>query len=630
MNKILRLTLITLLAMVGIVGYADDQVVYTLDGTQTQGNANTNYASGHDITMDDIAWNITGNLNINPWRIGGKSLTNQDRPAYSQTAISANVSKIEVAHGTRNLTVNSFKLDVYSTAALAAAGATGDVSSLTATSFEASSTTTFTRPSGADWTGRFYRFTWNVTNSNSSNKYTQLSSIKFYSTSGGTTTTVTAPEISGTTPFTDKTTVTITVPTGTTVYYTTDGNTPSDQGDEYDSPFEISATTTVKAVAYDNAGNHSSVVTKEFVKKANVTTTGQGTSASPYTVADANAILAAKAETTDTVFVSGTISQISEISTQYGNGTYYISDDGTTTNQLEVFRSYYLGNVKYTSEDQVKVGDKVVVKSVLVNYTNKDNTVTPELSKGYLYSLNGKTTADTPVIPTETAANIAAFNAISNNTPVVLTLTNAVVLYSWTSTNKNTSTYIRDASGAMLLYNSGIELKEGDVLNGTINVTRSAYNNNIQAAKNDNTNANNLTITSGSAPEPKTIASSEASNYANDLVLIKNVDIVAGGTRFYIVSDVSGDSLQVYNGFHLEGYTVAAATNVTVKGIVVDSKYGYEIQPTEDPATTTTGITGIKGDETSVNAPAYNLAGQRVGRDYKGVVIQNGKKRIRK
>ena len=40
-------------------------------------------------------------------------------------------------------------------------------------------------------------------------------------------------------------------------------------------------------------------------------------------------------------------------------------------------------------------------------------------------------------------------------------------------------------------------------------------------------------------------------------------------------------------------------------------------------------ITGIKDVKTQLedsNAPIYNLSGQRVGNDYKGVVIQNGKK----
>ena len=46
----------------------------------------------------------------------------------------------------------------------------------------------------------------------------------------------------------------------------------------------------------------------------------------------------------------------------------------------------------------------------------------------------------------------------------------------------------------------------------------------------------------------------------------------------------------------------------------------------------TTAIKGIKSTNTSVNenAPIYNLAGQRVGNDYHGIVIQNGKKFLKR
>lgn len=44
-----------------------------------------------------------------------------------------------------------------------------------------------------------------------------------------------------------------------------------------------------------------------------------------------------------------------------------------------------------------------------------------------------------------------------------------------------------------------------------------------------------------------------------------------------------------------------------------------------------TGIDGVKKPTVdNQDAPVYNLAGQRVSKDYKGVVIQNGKKRINK
>lgn len=42
------------------------------------------------------------------------------------------------------------------------------------------------------------------------------------------------------------------------------------------------------------------------------------------------------------------------------------------------------------------------------------------------------------------------------------------------------------------------------------------------------------------------------------------------------------------------------------------------------------GIKNVQTIEVNEKAPIYNLAGQRVSKDYKGVVIQNGKKFVRK
>ena len=104
---------------------------------------------------------------------------------------------------------------------------------------------------------------------------------------------------------------------------------------------------------------------------------GAGTLASPYTVAQALAIINAGTYTSSSVYVKGTISQIDEISTSYGNATYYISDDGTTTDQLEVYRGYSLNGDKFTSEDEIQVGDVVVVYGVLTMYYS-----TPEITTG--------------------------------------------------------------------------------------------------------------------------------------------------------------------------------------------------------------------------------------------------------
>ena len=76
---------------------------------------------------------------------------------------------------------------------------------------------------------------------------------------------VTAPEISGTSPFTDSTQVTIQGPQGAAIYYTTDGSTPTSESMDYSEPITLSATTTVKAIAILN-GETSAVASKTFTK----------------------------------------------------------------------------------------------------------------------------------------------------------------------------------------------------------------------------------------------------------------------------------------------------------------------------------------------------------------------------
>ena len=124
---------------------------------------------------------------------------------------------------------------------------------------------------------------------------------------------------------------------------------------------------------------------------------GDGTQDNPYNATGANK--AASALTADgkieNVFVSGIVSKVS-IDTNYGNATYYISEDGTSTSeQFEVYRGHYLDGKPFTSTDQLKVGQKVTVKGTLINYMGN----TPEMTQGSsIVSIDGSgTTPDTPV-----------------------------------------------------------------------------------------------------------------------------------------------------------------------------------------------------------------------------------------
>ena len=118
---------------------------------------------------------------------------------------------------------------------------------------------------------------------------------------------------------------------------------------------------------------------------------GTGTAEDPFNAAAANlkCIEVGQTASTEDYYVKGIISKGLDISTQFGNATFYISDDGTTTSdQFYVYRCYYIGGEKFASTDQLKIGDEVVVKGKLVNYYGN----TPEMTQGgEVVSVNGGT-----------------------------------------------------------------------------------------------------------------------------------------------------------------------------------------------------------------------------------------------
>ena len=97
---------------------------------------------------------------------------------------------------------------------------------------------------------------------------------------------------------------------------------------------------------------------------------------------------------TDDVYVKGKISRIANNGTYaasgtYGNASFYISEDGTENNEFYCYHVLYLGNQKYTSGTDIKVGDEVIICGKLMNY--KGNTPETVNNGAYLYSLNGTT-----------------------------------------------------------------------------------------------------------------------------------------------------------------------------------------------------------------------------------------------
>lgn len=131
------------------------------------------------------------------------------------------------------------------------------------------------------------------------------------------------------------------------------------------------------------------------------------TAETAYTIAKAKELIDAGKGLSESVYVKGTVSQASnELNATFGSLSYYISDDGTTGNELQVFGGLSFDGKEFTSIDDIKVGDVVVVYGKLKKYGT-----TYELDKNnILISLNGTTTGITNITTDEAAKNAPVYN----------------------------------------------------------------------------------------------------------------------------------------------------------------------------------------------------------------------------
>ena len=356
-----------------------------------------------------------------------------------------------------------------------------------------------------------------------------------------------------------------------------------------------------------------------------------------YTVAKANELIAAGEGLETKVYVKGLVTQIDEISAQFGNATYYINDVDDIEGQLQVFRGKYFDGEKFTSEDQLKYGDEVIVYGTLENHGGKY-----EITNSEIHSLNGKTEPDDEPVVNEPVAceNIAAVKAQEAGALVALTLKDAQVVYvnSYQSGEyTNTEYFVRDASGAIDLYNTGLELKVNDVINGVAVFKYSPYKGLPELVKADATNADGLTITEGAEAQPVEItdvADLLTDKYLCDLVTVKNVTVTSeqtGDFTDYFAVDENESMVMLYDKFKLGIELPADNEKYDITGILgTFNETTNEVFLLNIEKNIPSGINKVEAEELDENAPVYNLAGQRVSKDTKGIVIQNGKKFVNK
>lgn len=514
-----------------------------------------------------------------------------------------------------------------------------------------------------------------------------------WETGGDTPVTLATPVISGETPFTTSTIVTIThEKQDAAIRYKKTGDT---DWTDYAEPFTITETTTIQAVAeWDDENDNtltSETVSKTFTKNE--------------TAANIQAFNAIAANTTNVV-----LTLKDAVVLGCGNNNCVINDGTAGTNifklpsDVTVAQGTVLnGTITGTRADYNGIPQmKDITANTLTPTAGTATTTTVQPSSladaalfGALYKLDGVTIkknssdnrfyiydGDNQIIqlynqfkivdPAEGTWNIEGVRAAYSTTPqfwltkmeaaqeitytdmtvtelcaltenkdnINLTLSDALIAY-----KDGSSLYIREGENAICAYGitlDGVTWKQGQTISGTVKVNSEIYRGMHEIKSNVGTTKDNLIITDpeeGTTVEPTeaTIAELLAGKHVADFIILKGVEIVSDGTATakglnattdvtYYVQDDSGAKIQLYTT--ASNYTSKAddGNKYDIKAIYASAVSGSE-NITPKAISETTAINNITTDEAlKQNTPIYNLAGQRVGESYKGIVIVNGKK----
>lgn len=277
--------------------------------------------------------------------------------------------------------------------------------------------------------------------------------------------------------------------------------------------------------------------------------------------------------------------------------------------------------------ETVNAGDlqKTVVIQVLNTMTVKAVAATADGRKSNVV-------AKTYTLPVE-VGGIADFKAKKPEF-ARLTLQNAVVLYVYENTkSQKKEIFVRDGMSAINFYDTGLDLQENMKFSGAILCKYDQFNNLPEVVKVDGfTNMENVDVDNSSttAPEPREVTLSDLTTlpaiYYCHLVRVKGVtyNVAEDGKTKELVS--GEDKVVLYDKFGKLPEDVTTGSQYDVLAIVGVYKDTLQLFPIKMDVVT--GIEGIAAD--AENAVIYNLSGQRVSKDYKGVVIINGKKVVLK
>lgn len=146
----------------------------------------------------------------------------------------------------------------------------------------------------------------------------------------------------------------------------------------------------------------------------------KGSESNPYTVAEAIALIKAGTAPSTAVCVKGKITAVTFFNETYSSLSYNIADEGSS-DVIEVYSGKGKDGANFSSKNDLKVGQTVVVKGIVKAFTKNDGTIVNEIDKNStIISIEnaGTTTPDTPATgkgslsdPYNVAEAIAAIKA---------------------------------------------------------------------------------------------------------------------------------------------------------------------------------------------------------------------------
>ena len=318
----------------------------------------------------------------------------------------------------------------------------------------------------------------------------------------------------------------------------------------------------------------------------------KGSESNPYTVAEAIALIKAGTAPSTAVCVKGKITAVTFFNETYSSLSYNIADEGSS-DVIEVYSGKGKDGANFSSKDDLKVGQTVVVKGIVKAFTKNDGTIVNEIDKNStIISIEnaGTTTPDTPATgkgslsdPYNVAEAIAAIKAgTAPTTQVYLTGTISDVAF-YNETYKSITYYISDdgKSKDMQVYSgkglngadfaSKEDLKVGQKVTILGKIMKFVDKNNNEIMEVDKTSSI-IKIEDGGSTTPDTPSANngtEAKPFSVTEVIAKGFDPVTKGVyiKAYIIGSAPGKDFTTLT-FTTES---ASGTNIGIAASATES-----------------------------------------------------------